>query len=51
MGVSKEGVYQLAWLLLKGRIEQKTSWGRNELADIMKDCLLKAYDELIEKES
>lgn len=34
--------YQRAWLLLIDRIQPKTSWGRNELRDLMLRCLVDA---------
>lgn len=35
-------VYQRAWASLLGRIEAKTSWGRNELKQAMLEALVEA---------
>lgn len=31
--------YRNAWILLRKRIDAKTSWGRNELKSLMLECL------------
>lgn len=38
-------VYQQAWKLLLARIEEKTSWGRNDLKNLMLECLVRAGKE------
>jgi hypothetical protein len=35
--------YRIAWDLLKGKLEAKPSWGREEVKGEMKDSLLEAY--------
>jgi len=37
-----EHVYPRAWALLLARIEAKTSWGRNELKEMMLASLVEA---------
>jgi len=39
-----EDIYRLAWSALLTRIEEKTSWGRNVLKDVMLDCLVNTLD-------
>jgi len=39
------GAYQIAWDLLKAKVQTKPSWGRNELDSIMKDCLIEGYEQ------
>ena len=36
--------YRLAWDLLKARLRVKPSWGCKEVLDLMKDCLIEAYE-------
>lgn len=33
-------LYQVAWQRLLERIEQKTSWGKTELKNLMLECLV-----------
>lgn len=35
-------IYQKAWKLLLERIERKTGWGKNELKQMMIECLIDA---------
>jgi hypothetical protein len=44
--VSREEIYRRAWNLLQGRIENKTTWGKNELRDQMFQVLQQAVDEV-----
>jgi CRISPR/Cas system Type II protein with McrA/HNH and RuvC-like nuclease domain len=32
--------YKIAWQLLLKRIENKTTWGKNELKQLMLECLI-----------
>ena len=43
--MDREGVYQRAWQLFKKRTAEKTSWGRNELATLMAECLEEALSQ------
>ena len=36
----KDKVYRDAWELLKEKLQAKTTWGKNEILDLMKDCLI-----------
>lgn len=38
-------MYQRAWKLLLERLAQKTSWGRNELKELMLQCLIDAEED------
>jgi hypothetical protein len=38
----EEAVYQKAWELLLKRIEEKTSWGNEQLKQVMLECLIQA---------
>lgn len=37
-------MYQKAWANLLLRIEEKTSWGRNDLKQLMLECLILTKD-------
>jgi len=37
---SEEDIYKKAWELLLLNIEFKTTWGRNELKQLMLECLI-----------
>lgn len=39
------GVYQRAWKLLLERIEQKTGWGKEQLKNLMLQCMIDAGEE------
>ena len=39
-------IYVKAWKLLLERIEKKTGWGKNELKQLMIECLLDAGKEV-----
>ena len=38
----KDKVYKDAWELLKEKLQRKTTWGKNEMLDLMKDCLIES---------
>jgi len=38
--MSNEDVYRKAWELLLSKIENKTGWGKNELKQLMLECLI-----------
>jgi hypothetical protein len=38
-------IYQKAWKLLLERLDQKTSWGKEELKKLMLKCLIDAGEE------
>jgi hypothetical protein len=38
----EEIVYQKAWELLLKRIEEKTSWGKEQLKQVVLECLIQA---------
>ncbi len=40
-----ENIYLKAWKLLMVKLEQKTSWGKEELKKLMLQCLLDAGTE------
>jgi len=42
MADPKDKVYKDAWELLKEKLQQKTTWGKNEILDLMKDCLIES---------
>lgn len=38
-----EDIYQKAWSRLLKEIESKTGWGKNDLKNLMLDCLINPY--------
>ena len=42
MAEPKDKVYKDAWELLKEKLQNKTTWGKNEMLDLMKDCLIES---------
>jgi len=38
-------IYQKAWKLLLGRLDDKTGWGKEEVKNLMLKCLIDAGEE------